>query len=45
MAFIQTGVGPKGAILGYNRTSKDQYPTNKKAKVSLKGKLKIKKGK
>ena len=45
MAFVQTGVGPKGAPLGYNRTNKDQYPTNKKPKSALRGKLKIKKGK
>jgi hypothetical protein len=33
MAFIQTGTNPKtGEPLGYYRTSKDQYPSNKKKK-------------
>jgi hypothetical protein len=31
MAFVETGVNPKtGAAIGYNRTHKDQYPSNKK---------------
>lgn len=37
MAFIQTGTNPKtGAPVGYYRTSKDQYPSNKKKKIGVK---------
>lgn len=37
MAFIQTGTNPKtGAPVGYYRTSKDQYLSNKKKKIGVK---------
>lgn len=36
MAFVQTGTNPKtGEPVGYYRTSKDQYPSNKKKKMSI----------
>lgn len=35
MAFIKTGM-IKGQPVGYYRTSKDQYPSNKKKKVGIK---------